>query len=78
MATLLKFEKRDGQNLSFVSDTISRVGNTELLRRYTSKSAGLGVQDDDDAMHGSGSTRARRRMNISKGVASGPLVLVEW
>lgn len=66
VATLLKFEKRDGQNLSFVSDTISRLRNTGLLRRYTGKSAGLEVQDDD-AMHGSGSTRAGRRMNTSKG-----------
>jgi hypothetical protein len=50
VATLLKFEKRDGQYLSFVSDKISRVRNTGLPRRYNSKLAGLEVQGDD-AMH---------------------------
>jgi hypothetical protein len=46
VATLLKFEKSDGQYLSFVSDTISRVRHTGLLRRYTGKLAGLEVQGD--------------------------------
>ena len=45
-----EFEKRDGQYLSFVSDTISRIRNTGLMRRYTGKLAGLEVQGDD-AMH---------------------------
>jgi hypothetical protein len=43
VATLLKFEKSDGQYLSFVSDTISRVRHTGLLRRYTGKLSGLEV-----------------------------------
>jgi hypothetical protein len=50
VAALLKFEKRDGQYFSFVSDTIPRVRNTGLQRRYTGKLAGLEVQGGD-AMH---------------------------
>jgi hypothetical protein len=50
VATLLKFEKRDGQYLSIVGNTISRVRNTGSLRRYTGKLVGLEVQGDD-AMH---------------------------
>jgi len=50
VATLLKFEKRDGQYLSFVRNTISRVRDTGLLRMYTGKLAGLETQGDD-AMH---------------------------
>ncbi|RYO53892.1 hypothetical protein AA0116_g10208 [Alternaria tenuissima] len=50
VATLLKFEKRDGQYLSYISNTISRVRNTGLLRMYTGKLAGLEMQGDD-AMH---------------------------
>ena len=50
VAALLEFEKSDGQYLSFVSDTILRVENTGLLRRYTGELAGLELQGND-VMH---------------------------